>query len=166
MTDPRTRTYTWQDPAETLERARQLSGLEYLRAMARGELPGPPIAAVLGMAWPAPEDFSEGRAVFRLTPREDLYNPIGSVHGGVYATLLDSAVGCAVQTTLPAGVGYTTLELKVNYLRPLRVGGPEVQAVGQVVASTRQTAVAEGRLVDEAGKIYAYASTTCLILRP
>jgi len=112
------------------------------------------------------EDIQEGRVTFRFHPQEFHYNPIGSVHGGVYATVLDSAVGCAVHTLLPAGVGYTTLELKVNYLRPLRAGMGEVRAVGEVLSMTRQTAVAEGRLVDAGGKLYAYASTTCLILRP
>lgn len=162
---PRERTYTWADMTPALEAARRLSGLEYLHAIARGELPPAPIGMTLGMEPLRVEDFTEGRAVFRLKPQEYHHNPIGSVHGGVFATLLDSAVGCAVHTTLPAGVGYTTLELKFNCIRPLLAGGPEVQAIGQVVQVTRQTAIAEGRIVDDAGKLYAHATTTCLLLR-
>ncbi|GGL01048.1 PaaI family thioesterase [Deinococcus radiotolerans] len=162
---PRERTYTWADMTPALEAARRLSGLDYLHAIARGELPAAPIGMTLGMEPLRVEDFTEGRAVFRLKPQEFHHNPIGSVHGGVFATLLDSAVGCAVHTTLPAGVGYTTLELKFNCIRPLLAGGPEVQAIGQVVQVTRQTAIAEGRIVDDAGKLYAHATTTCLLLR-
>lgn len=143
-----------------------MSGLEFLHAMARGELPPPPVALALGFEPARVEDFSEGRAEFRFRPQEFQYNPIGSVHGGVFATLLDSAVGCAIQTTLPAGVAYTTLELKVNYIRPLLAGGPEVRALGHVIHVTRQTGIAEGRIVDEHGKLYAHATTTCLIMRP
>ncbi|GAA0509758.1 PaaI family thioesterase [Deinococcus depolymerans] len=165
LTNDRQRTYTWADTAPALAALRTLSGLEFLRAIARGDLPASPIGLTLGMEPLREEDFTEGRAVFRLKPQEFHYNPIGSVHGGVFATLLDSALACAIHTTLPAGVGYTTLELKFNCVRPLIAGGPEVQAVGQVVAATRQTAIAEGRIVDEAGKLYAHATTTCLLLR-
>lgn len=160
------RTYTWTDPAFDPEKVKHLSGLEYLQAIARGELPAAPIGATLGMEPPRLEDVQEGRVVFRLRPQGFHYNPIGSVHGGVYATILDSAVACAVHSTLPAGATYTTLELKVNYLRPLLARGPEVQAIGEVIHVTRQTGLAEGRIVDENGKIYAHATTTCLIRRP
>ncbi|WP_425590916.1 PaaI family thioesterase [Deinococcus sp. VB343] len=118
-----TRTYTWTDPAFDPEKVKHLSGLEYLQAIARGDLPAAPIGATLGMERPHLEDVQEGRVVFRLRPQGFHYNPIGSVHGGVYATLLDSAVACAIHSTLPAGATYTTLELKVNYLRPLLEGG-------------------------------------------
>lgn len=161
-----TRTYTWTDPAFDPEKVKHLSGLEYLQAIARGDLPAAPIGATLGMERPHLEDVQEGRVVFRLRPQGFHYNPIGSVHGGVYATILDSAVACAIHSTLPAGATYTTLELKVNYLRPLLEGGPEVQAIGEVIHVTRQTGLAEGRIVDENGKIYAHATTTCLIRRP
>lgn len=165
-TTERTRTFSWQDTSHALEHAKSLSGLEFLQAMARGELPPPPIALALGFEPPNEADFSEGRAVFRLRPQEYQYNPIGSVHGGVFATLLDSAVGCAIHTTLPAGAVYTTLELKVNYIRPLLAGGSEVQAIGQVVHVTQRTGLAEGRIIDGHGKLYAHATTTCLITRP
>ena len=160
-----TRTYTWIDPKFNPEKIKHLSGLEYLRGIARGEYAPAPIAATLGMMELRPEDITEGRVVFRFQPEGFHYNPIGSVHGGVFATLLDSAVGCAVQTTLPAGAGYTTLELKVNFIRPLLAGGPSVQAIGEVIHTTRQTGIAEGRIVDENGKLYAHCTTTCLIWR-
>src|SRR5690606_33755904 len=104
------------------------------------------------------------RAVFVCEPGEFHYNPIGSIHGGLAATLLDSAMGCAVHSTLPAGVGYTTLEIKVNYMRPLRIERGEVRCEGRVIHRGGRTAVADGRVVDADGKAYAHATTTCLIL--
>lgn len=162
----RQRTYTWQDPLIGADAARQMSGLDYLRAMARGELPPPPIAASLDFSLVSESDIEPGRVTFRMTPREFHYNPIGSVHGGVFATLLDSALGCAIHTRLPAGVGYTTLELKVNYIRPLLVGMGEVRAVGEVLSLSRQVATAQAHLLDDNDKLFAHATTTCLILRP
>ncbi|CAM3654769.1 PaaI family thioesterase [Deinococcus frigens] len=101
-----------------------------------------------------------------MRPKEFHYNPIGSVHGGVYATLLDSALGCAIHTMLPAGVGYTTLDLAVKYLRPLRLSMGEVRAVATVISVSRQVATATAQIVDGAGKVYATATTTCLVMRP
>ncbi len=161
----RTRSYRWEDPLVGADAARHLSGLDYLRAMVRGEYPMPPIGQTLGFSIAREDDVQKGQVTFRMQPEEFHYNPIGSVHGGVYATLLDSALGCAIHTMLPAGVGYTTLELKVNYLRPLKIGGPEVQAVGEVLSVSRQVATAQARLLDETGRLYAHATTTCLILR-
>ena len=162
----RVRTYTWEDPLVGAEAARHISGLDYLRAMVRGEFPPPPIAASLNFTLALEDDIEDGRVTFRMTPQEYHYNPIGSVHGGVYATLLDSALGCAIHTRLPAGVGYTTLELKVNYLRPLLVGMGEVRAVGEVLSVSRQVATAHAKLLDANDKLFAHATTTCLILRP
>ncbi|MFC4427075.1 PaaI family thioesterase [Deinococcus navajonensis] len=164
--EARLRTYTWEDPLIGAEAARHLSGLDYLRGMVRGEFPAPPIAASLDFSLAHEDDIEDGRVTFRMVPREFHYNPIGSVHGGVYATLLDSALGCAIHTRLPAGVGYTTLELKVNYLRPLLVGMGEVRAVGEVLSVSRQVATAQARLLDDRDKLFAHATTTCLILRP
>ncbi len=167
MTEPdvqRHRSYSWHDPLETARLGRELSGLEHLLAMGRGEIPLPPIMATLGMEG-APPQAEEGRVTFFLNPQEYHMNPIGSVHGGVYATLLDSAMGCAVQTRLPAGVGYTTLELSVRFVRPLQLGKP-VRCEGVSVSAGRTVATAEGRIVDEDGRLYATGATTCLILRP
>lgn len=136
------------------------SGVEMFDAIFAGELPPPPVGDTLDFI---PIHIEPGRAVFQGRPQRRHYNPLGTVHGGWFATLLDSAVGCAVHSTLPAGKGYTTLELKVNMLRPLTDRVPLVRAEGKVVQVGRQVAVAEGRIVGPDEKLYAYASTTCLI---
>ncbi|MGH2484387.1 MAG: PaaI family thioesterase [Ktedonobacterales bacterium] len=158
----RRRLITWTDPRAAAEFGRTMSGLDYLRAIAAGNAPQPPIANTLGMRLAEIED---GRAVFTLEPAEYHYNPIGSVHGGIAATLLDSAMGCAVNTRLPLGTGYTTLELKVNYIRPLVIGIGVVRCVGTIIHVGGRVATAEGRIVDANGKLYAHGTTTCLILR-
>lgn len=158
----RTRTFTWQDPMISAEIAKNMSGLEFMQAIQRGELPPPPIAKLIDM------DITEveaGRCVFTLHPAEFHYNPIGSVHGGIFCTLLDSAMGCAVQTNLPAGSGYTTLELKVNLVRPLTSKTGQVFCEGKVIYGGGRIATAEGRIYDEAGKLYGHATTTCIIFR-
>lgn len=137
-----------------------LSGMQVFEAMFAGDLPGPPIGDTLDFV---PIHMSPGTAVFQGRPQRKHYNPLGTVHGGWFATLLDSAVGCAVHTTLPAGKGYTTLELKVNMVRALTDDVPLVRAEGKVIHAGRQVATAEGRLVGPDGKLYAHASTTCLI---
>jgi uncharacterized protein (TIGR00369 family) len=136
------------------------SGLEFLGAIAAGEVPPPPIAVLLGMGI---ERVGEGRVTFTLVPGEHLYNPIGSVHGGVFATVLDSAMGCAVHSVLPAGRAYTTLELKVNYVRPLTAAVARVRCEGEVLSAGRRVATASGRIVGEDGTLYAHATTTCLV---
>lgn len=161
-TNERTRTMTWVDPLPAFERGREMSGLEYLRAILDGDIPMAPIGALVGMRL---VEVGEGRAVFELQPAEYHYNPIGSVHGGIAATLLDSAMGCSINTRLPRGVAYTTLELKVNYIRPMTRDTSVVRAEGHVVHLGGRIAVAEGRLVDASGKLYAHATTTCLVMR-
>jgi uncharacterized protein (TIGR00369 family) len=139
-----------------------MTGLELLRAIAAGSAPGAPIADLLGFE---PVEAEEGRVVFASTPRPDHYNPIGSVHGGFAATLLDSAMGCAVHTTLGEGVGYTTLELKVNFTRPITTDTGRVLCEGRVVHRGGRVATAEGRVIAERdGKLLAHGTTTCLIL--
>lgn len=136
-------------------------GVELMRAIMDGELPAPPIAHSLDFVL---VEVEQGCAAFQGTPRFDFYNPIGSVHGGWIATLLDSCVGCAVHSALPAGKGYTTLELKVNYVRALTDRSGPVRAVGQVVHLGGRVATAEGRLAGPDGKLYAHCSTTCLVM--
>lgn len=136
------------------------SGLELFAAMMAGELPVPPISQTLGFIL---VEAAHGLAVFQGKPDFAYYNPLGSVHGGWYATLLDSAVACAVHTTLPAGRSYTTLELKVNMIKALSVKVPLVRAEGRVVHAGRQTAVAEGSIYGPDGTLYAHATTTCLV---
>lgn len=163
MADPtRTRTITWHDPVASAAAGRELSGIGYLEAMARGELPRPPIGILMDFTI---AEVAKGRVVFEVEPAEFHYNPIGMVHGGLAATLCDSALGCAVQTLLPAGTGYTTVDLNVTFLRPLTRETGKVRAIGEVIHSGSRIATAQARLVDAADKIYATATTTCLILR-
>lgn len=159
----RTRTYSWEDPLAAATAGAKLGGLEYLRAIQRGELPPPPIMATLGIGG---SEFEEGRAVFWVDPAEYHYNPIGVVHGGVASTLCDSAMGCAVQSLLPAGSGYTTLELKVNFVRPLTRDTGRVWCEAKIVHLGGRVATAEARVTDAAGKLYAHATTTCMVFRP
>ena len=135
--------------------------MEFFAKLLSGELPPPPVVELLGMRLDAVEP---GKVAFSLEPAECHYNPIGVVHGGIIATMLDSAVGCAVHSTLPAGVAYTTLELKVNYLRGTTVKTGRIVAEGKTIHVGRQSAVAEGRVLDQAGKIIATCSTTCILL--
>jgi len=158
----RERAYSWSDPMETAGIAAGLSGMEFFAAMQQGLVPPPPILNTLDFDGIS---FDEGRVEFRLTPKEFHYNPIGSVHGGVFATLLDSACGCAVHTRLPAGVFYTSLDLSVKFLRPVSVATGAITAVGSVVHLGRRTALAEARLVDAAGRVCATATSSCLIMR-
>jgi uncharacterized protein (TIGR00369 family) len=138
-----------------------MTGLEQILALASGELPGAPIAELMGFE---PVEVVEGRVVFAGVPDRRHYNPIGAVHGGYAATLLDSAMGCAVHTTLPAGAWYTTLELKVNFTRPITEETGRVICEGTVVHRGGRVATAEGRLVSEqTGKLLAHGTTTCLI---
>ena len=158
----RTRTVSWQDPLAGAGAAKGMSGLEYLRAMSRGELPGPPIAELMGFGF---AEIEEGRVVFECVPAEYHYNPIGTVHGGLACALFDSAMGCAVHTALPAGAGYTTVELKVNFLRPISIRTGRLLCEGKNIHVGGRIATAEARLLDESGKLYGHATTTCMIFR-
>jgi uncharacterized protein (TIGR00369 family) len=158
----RSRTYEWQDPLATAAVGRGMKGIDFLQKIIAGEVPQPPIAHTLDYRL---VEAAEGRAVFAFQPREFQYNPIGMVHGGIACTLLDSAMGCAVHSVLPAGTGYTTLEVKVNMLRAIGRDTPMLRAEGKLVHCGKSTAVAEGRIVDDAGKLYAFATTTCMLLR-
>ena len=149
------------DPRETAARGLRLAGIDYIRAIFAEELPPPPISTLIGFRGVEAEP---GRAVFEMTPGPEHYNPIGSVHGGIALTLLDSAMGCAVHTTLEAGVGYTTLEVKTNFVRPITADTGVIRCEGTVVHGGSRVATAEGRLTDEAGKLLAHGTTTCLIL--
>jgi uncharacterized protein (TIGR00369 family) len=163
MQPTRSRTVMWEDPLIAADALKDMSGIAQLQAIVRGELPAPPIAQVLGFSL---LEVAEGRAVFGATPAEYHYNPIGVVHGGVAATLLDSAMGCAVQSMLPQGTGYTTLELKVNLVRSLTLETGPVRAIGTIIHLGGRIATAEARLVDGQDRLYAHAVTTCMIFRP
>ena len=163
VTARRELTITWRDPYAALDAGREISGLDYMRKLIAGEIPPPPISQLMDFDLISVE---EGEAVFRGVPGEQHLNPIGSVHGGFAATLLDSALGCAVHTTLPAGVGYSTLELSVNLVRGITPSTGPVLASGRVLHGGRRTATAEAQLTaEEGGALLAHAKTTCLILR-
>ena len=139
-----------------------MTGLELLRAIAAGDAPGAPIAELMGFE---PVEAEEGRVVLAAVPGPEHYNPLGTVHGGLAATLLDSAMGCAVHTTLPEGAGYTTLELKVNFTRPITSETGRIVCEGKVLHRGGRVATAEGRVIaDGSGKLLAHGTTTCLIL--
>jgi uncharacterized protein (TIGR00369 family) len=137
-----------------------VTGLEFLKGICDGRFPPPPIAALLGFY---PVEVESGRAVFSARPDSRLYNPMGVVHGGYTATLLDTCMGCAVHSKLKAGQGYTTIELKVNFVRGLSEETGDIRAEGKVIHGGRQIATAEGRLTDPRGRLLAHATTTCLI---
>ena len=136
------------------------TGLELMQAMLTGELPYAHIAETLDFTL---VQVGPGNAVFQGTPQLEHYNPLGTVHGGWYATLLDSAVGCAVHTMMPAGRGYTTAELSLNIVRAATMKSGPLRAIGSVIHCGRQLATAEGRIVGPDGKLYAHATTTCLV---
>ena len=144
----------------SLETMKSMSGLDFMNAIAQGELPAAPMAKTLGFR---ASEITKGQAVFRGTPSIDVYNPIGSVHGGWAGALLDSCMGCAVHTTLPAGMGYTTLEYKINLVRGMTAETGEVEAVGTVINAGKRVGVAEGTIRDMKGNVLAHGTTTCLI---
>jgi uncharacterized protein (TIGR00369 family) len=162
MTDAaRSRTYTWDDPAPPLAASHGMTGLEFLQAMGRGEFPPPPIAQTMGFELGT---VTEGEAVFTVRPQEFHLNPIGAVHGGVVCTLLDSATGCAVHSTLPAGVGYTSIDLQVQYLRGAQPGMGVLTCRGRVVKPGRRVAFAEASVEDAEGRLIATATSSLLII--
>lgn len=161
---PQSRLVTWVSPRvfmDAVKSGRFKTGLDLLRAILDGSLPAPPIAELMGYG---PVHFEDGRAVFECVPQEFHYNPLGVVHGGLAATLLDTTMACAIHTKLPINVGYTTLELKVNFIRAMTVDTGPVRAIGEAIHVGQRTAVAEGRLVDAEERLLAHATTTCLVL--
>jgi uncharacterized protein (TIGR00369 family) len=158
--EPRTKTVSWYDPMVGAREAMRMAGLDYLRAIRDGELPGAPIAGLFDF------DITEvepGRVSFTCVPDESAYNPIGVVHGGLVCTLLDSVCACAVQSTLPLGKGYTSVEIKVSYLRPVRADSGRLTATGTTVKAGNRVAFSEGVVTDESGAVVATATSTCLV---
>ena len=156
----RSRTFSWHDPAASAALLGSRSGLELLQAMIAGEIPPPPVMEMVGMDGFTAE---HGRVTIRLTPHEFHYNPLGTVHGGVLATLLDTATGCAVHSTLPAGVGYTSVDLITKFLRQVTTDTGPLRCEGVVLSVGRRTALAEARLTDGQGKLLAHATSTCML---
>ncbi|MEU6078737.1 PaaI family thioesterase [Micromonospora sp. NPDC047074] len=160
--DPaRSRTFSWSDPGINAAHVGRRGGLELIRAMIAGELAAPPVMHLVGMSR---MEADEGWVAVELVPQEFHYNPLGTVHGGVISTLLDTAAACAVHTTLPAGVGYTSLDLNVKFLRPVTIASGTLRCEGTVLQRGRRTALAEAKLFDAQSRLTAHATSTCLIL--
>ena len=160
----RSRTYSWEDPNVLRDAGSSMSGLEFWKAVFGGKLPPPPIAATMDFTG---VEVQEGRIVFVGEPAEFHYNPIGVVHGGFAMTLMDSALGCAVHTTLAKGEGYTSLETSVNFVRPITSETGRVRCEASILHRGGTIATAEGKLVAEkTGKLLAHGTTTCLIFKP
>ena len=155
------RLVTWRDPVTTQTTAASMPGLSFWRAVADGQLPPPPITELLRMHVVEVED---GRVTFDFTPDVSMYNPLGMVHGGAVCTLLDTATGCAMHTTLPEGVSYTSVEIKVNYLKPVTVDSGTLTAVGTVVKAGSRIGFAEAEVTDASGKLIATATSTLLVI--
>lgn len=153
-------TVEWEDPSAALAVLPGLTGLDFMRKVAAGELPGAPIASHFAMQV---IEVDSGTVVFRCSPDNSHYNPIGAVHGGLVCTLLDSALGCATHTTLEAGTGYTSIEIKVNYLRPVTADSGPLICTGRVTKPGRRVVFAEGEVLDNHGKTVATASGTLLV---
>jgi uncharacterized protein (TIGR00369 family) len=161
--EPRARSFQWADPARFVEPIRKLSGLEFMRAFLTADLPPPPFMELLGIRVVA---VDPGAVAFEFEPAEYMYSPLGSVHGGIVTVLLDTAMGCSFHSTLPAGVGYTTLELKVNFLRPVTSKVGTLRAEGHVLHSGSRVATVDARLLDREKRLHAHATSTLLVLRP
>ena len=157
----RTLRISWEDPGPLAQAGRSMSGLEFLSAIRDGRVSAAPISVLLGFKL---VEVQRGRAVFEVVPGEQHFNPIGVVHGGLAMTLLDSAMACSVQTELPAGTGYTTLEAKINLVRPISAETGTLRAIGKTIHVGGRVGTAEGRLEDAAGKLYAHGTSTCIIL--
>lgn len=158
----RSRSHDWQDPLPGAAAARELDGLSYLRGILAGDYPPPPIAGTLDMQLHSVEP---GRVEFGIVPAEFHYNPIGSVHGGVLATLLDSAAGCAAHSLLPAGAFYTSLDLTVKFLRPVTTQTGPVRCVGEVLQLGNRAGLAQSQLLDAADRVLAHALSSLMIFR-
>ena len=150
-------------PSGLFEIRRQLSGLDFFKKMIAGELPPPPLVVLLGLKLVEAEP---GRVTFTGVAREEFYNGMGVAHGGFAATLLDSALGCAINTMMPAGRVFTTIDLQIHYTRALRKEAGELRCTATVVHVGGRTATSEGRIVDGAGKVYAHGTTTCMLVEP
>lgn len=161
--DARTRTILWQDPAQFEAPIRKLSGIEFMRAFLAGDLPPPPFMQLLGIRIVSVDPAS---VAFEFDPAEYMYSPLGNVHGGIVTVLLDTAMGCSFHTTLPAGTGYTTLELKVNFLRSVTAKAGTLRAEGHVIHSGSRIATVDARLLDGGRRLYAHATSTVMILQP
>lgn len=158
--DKRTRLIEWVNPSSYAHQLPDLSGVEFIRAVLSGDLPPPPVAKTLGYQ---PEKVEQGRTEFSLEPGEHLINPIGTVHGGILGTLLDTAMGSAIWTSLPKGKAFITLEYKVNFIQPVIANTGKITAVGECLSVGARTATARADIRDRDGNLMAHATCTCMI---
>lgn len=156
------RTFHWEDTAKGIEAITGISGLDYLNAMYAGTLPLSPLVKTLDFKV---NSIEKGKVIFSFSPQEFHYNPLGSVHGGVISALLDSAMGCTLHSVLEAGSGYTTLELKTNFLKAITIKTGLLKATGKILHIGSRTALLEAEIRDDAGKVYAHGTSTCMILK-
>ncbi|MFD2033772.1 PaaI family thioesterase [Belliella marina] len=161
MKTNRKRTYEWMNPLETADKAKTMSGFDFLNSISKGETPLPPIAETLEFH---PLSVEIGRVVFEFEAKEYHYNPIGSVHGGVISTVLDTVMGCTVHSMLPQGVIYTTLELKINFIKAVTIKNGKMKAEARIIHLGKNTALVEADLRDEQGHVYAHGVSTCMII--
>lgn len=161
VTARRSKTFEWVDPLATADQVMGMSGLEYMHAVRDGTAPWPPMGVLMSLEMAEAE---RGRVVMTCAPGEEHYNPLGIVHGGLLCTLLDTVIGCATHTTLEQGTGYTSIELKVSYLRPVTLDTGSLTATGTVVKEGRRVVFAEGGVVDAEGNLVATASSSLLVL--
>jgi uncharacterized protein (TIGR00369 family) len=157
----RTKTIQWHDPMNGALKARQMNGLAYLQAISDGAISYPPLLNVLDFE---PVSITRGQAIFSFDPQEFHYNSLGTVHGGVISAILDTAMGCSLHSLLQAGPGYTTLELKVNFLKAITIKSGKLKAIGNIIHSGSRIALVEATLTDEKDTIYAHGTSTCMIL--
>jgi len=160
---PSSKVITWHDPMITAAAVPGMTGLEFLRAIRDGKLPPAPIAVLLGFR---PVEVEEGMVVFEGAPDESVYNPIGVVHGGLVCTMADTVAACAVHSTLPAGLTYTSIDLNVSYTRPVTKDSGTLRAIGTIVKPGRRVAFSKAEILDGRGKVVATATSSCLIMRP
>jgi uncharacterized protein (TIGR00369 family) len=158
----RERLVQWEDPAHTIEFVRRSAGIEGIRAIQRGDVPRPPISALVNFTI---AEVEEGRVVVEGYPGEEHYNPIGVVHGGFALTIFDTAMSCAIHTLLPAGVGYTTTDVQVRFIRGVTTATGAVRCEGRALHVGRSTAVGEAKMYDREGRLLAIGTTACAILR-
>ena len=156
----RSKVVSWHDPGPTTARGLAMAGIDYLRAMVDGVLPPPPISGLMEFDLVSADP---GRVVFTCRPDESAYNPIGVIHGGLVCTLLDSVAGCALHSTLPLGKGYTSIEIKVNYLKAVRLNSGLLTATGTVVKAGSRVGFTEGVVTDPDGAVVATATSTLLV---
>ncbi len=158
----RERTFSWDDPLQSAKKAAHLAGSDFLQAITEGAIPTPPIMHALDIKIGT---LAKGQVTFTFLPQEFHYNPIGTVHGGVITTILDSAMGCSLHTLLPAGTVYTTLEIKVNFIKAITIKSGELTATGKVLHNGSRTALTDAQLTGADGTVYAHATSTCLVMK-